>query len=255
MIQMTLLATLLKYQFVEKLYPATVAGLEYSCYAADMGLVLKVCANRSQFLGNLIKTIVLNITICEKKTLLFQVEGFNQKLHLIVDVFSKCLKSLADDMTEKQFDVFVQQQFKTYENIFIRPKVLAKELRLNIVESHHQPLFEKNKRLAAITFADFQQFCRKYCEQVRIKAIMQGNITEDRAINIMRNVLNELNCGKVEDVSKSRIHFYIFISRCLISDQNLCACVYVVFHSCLRLNYEQLNYLLERITCAVGHST
>lgn len=42
MIQMTLLATLLKYQFVEKLYPATVAGLNYSCYAADMGLVLKV---------------------------------------------------------------------------------------------------------------------------------------------------------------------------------------------------------------------
>lgn len=39
---MTLLATLLKYQFVEKLYPATVAGLEYQCYAADLGLVLKV---------------------------------------------------------------------------------------------------------------------------------------------------------------------------------------------------------------------
>lgn len=42
MILMTLLSTLLKYQFVEKLYPATVAGLEYSCYPADMGLVLKV---------------------------------------------------------------------------------------------------------------------------------------------------------------------------------------------------------------------
>lgn len=42
MMQMTLLSTLLKYQFVEKLYPATVAGLAYSCYAADLGLVLKV---------------------------------------------------------------------------------------------------------------------------------------------------------------------------------------------------------------------
>ncbi|XP_031625679.1 nardilysin-like [Contarinia nasturtii] len=170
MIQMTLLATLLKYQFVEKLYPATCAGLEYSCYAADLGLVLKV-------------------------------SGFNQKLHLIVDVFSKCLKSLADDTTEKQFEVFVEQLFKTYENIFLRPKVLAKELRLNIIESHHQPLYEKNQRLRSITFSDFQQFCRKYCEKVKIKAIMQGNLTEDRALNIMHNVLNELNCGKVEDLS------------------------------------------------------
>lgn len=39
---MTLLVTLLKYQFVEKLYPATVAGLEYSCYASDLGIVFKV---------------------------------------------------------------------------------------------------------------------------------------------------------------------------------------------------------------------
>lgn len=42
MVLMTLFTTLLKYQFVEKLYPATAAGLEYSCYAADKGLVLKV---------------------------------------------------------------------------------------------------------------------------------------------------------------------------------------------------------------------
>lgn len=128
-------------------------------------------------------------------------QGFNQKLHLIVDVFSKCLKSLAQDTTEKQFEVFVQQHFKVYENIFLLPKSLSHELRLNIVESHHLPLYEKNKCLRSITFANFQQFCQKYCEQVRIKAIMQGNLTEDRALNIMNNVLNELNCGKVEDVS------------------------------------------------------
>lgn len=130
-----------------------------------------------------------------------QVEGFNQKLHLLVDVFSKCLKSLADDSTEEQFNVFVQQQFKIYENIFLRPKALSKELRLNIVESHHQPLYEKNKRLRSITFADFQQFCRRYCDQVRIKSLMQGNINKDHATDVMQNVLNDLKCGQVEDVS------------------------------------------------------
>lgn len=39
---MTLMNELLKYQFVEKLYPATMAGLGYHCYAATLGLVLKV---------------------------------------------------------------------------------------------------------------------------------------------------------------------------------------------------------------------
>lgn len=131
----------------------------------------------------------------------FQAEGFSQKLHLIIDVFSKCLKSLADDSTEEQFNVFVQQQFKIYENIFLRPKALSKELRLNIIQAHHQPLYEKNKRLRSVKFADFQRFCRDFCQQVRIKALIQGNVSEDRALNVMHNVLNELNCGRVEDVS------------------------------------------------------
>lgn len=42
MIMMNLMSTLLKYQFVEKLYPATMAGLEYTCYPSDLGLVFKV---------------------------------------------------------------------------------------------------------------------------------------------------------------------------------------------------------------------
>lgn len=196
---MTLLATLLKYQFVEKLYPATVAGLEYSCYSADLGLVLKVNSRFKHHHFDISSEMCINFFVISFD----QVEGYSQKLHLIVDVFSKCLKSLADDTTEKQFEVFVQQQFKTYENVCLRPKILSKELRLNVIESHHQPLYEKNQRLGSITFADFQQFCRKYCDQVRVKAIMQGNITEDRGLDIMNSVLNELNCGKVEDVSVS----------------------------------------------------
>lgn len=116
-------------------------------------------------------------------------------------MFTNCLKSLADDLTEKQFDVFLQQQFTSYADMFLLPKGLSSELCWNIIQSHGQPLYEKNKRLRSITFADFQQFCRDYCKQVRIKALVQGNVTEERALNVVHNVLNELNCGRVEDVS------------------------------------------------------
>lgn len=37
-----LFSTLMRYNLVEKLYPATVAGIEYSCFASDRGIVLKV---------------------------------------------------------------------------------------------------------------------------------------------------------------------------------------------------------------------
>lgn len=121
-------------------------------------------------------------------------------------MFTECLKSLADDITEKQFEVFVQQQFKIYENIFLKPKILSKELRLCLIESLHQPLYEKNKRLRSINYADFQRFCREYCNQVQIKAVMQGNLTEEQALNHMNGILNKLNCGKIEDVSPIRFY-------------------------------------------------
>lgn len=130
-----------------------------------------------------------------------QAEGFNEKLHLIVDVFSKCLKSLADDSTEEQFNVFVQQQFQEYQNDFLSPEDLSVELLLNIIHSDHHPLCERNKRLRSIKFGDFQRFCRNFCDQVRIKALIQGNVTKDLALKVVHNVLNELNCGRVEDVS------------------------------------------------------
>lgn len=152
------------------------------------------------------KSLVQNCSIPIQLLLLLfslQVEGFNQKLHLVVDVFSKCLKSLADDITESQFNVFVQQLFKSHENIFLQPKLLSAHLCLNIIQSLHQPLFEKNKHLRSIKFGEFREFCRNFCTEMHIKALTQGNITEDHALNIMHNILNDLNIRKIENVSDS----------------------------------------------------
>lgn len=120
---------------------------------------------------------------------------------MIIDAFTKCLKSLADDVTEEQFRVFVQQLFKMYENIFRKPKSIAKELRLSVVQQHHVALNVKNQRLKAIDFNDFQTFCRDYCQQVKIKTIMQGNLLEERAQSMMQIVLTNLDCGKIKDAS------------------------------------------------------
>lgn len=120
----------------------------------------------------------------------------------VVNEFSRCFKLLADDITEDQFEVFVQQELEFYESSLANQEVLAQWLQLNTLQSYH-PLHEKHKHLRSIKFADFQRFCRDYCKQVRIKALIQGNVTADRALNTMRNLLNDLNCGRIEDVSHS----------------------------------------------------
>lgn len=130
-----------------------------------------------------------------------QISGYNQKLHLLVELYVKGLKSVADDTTEEQFNVFMQQIYKAYENISLKPKAVSKELRLFVLEAHRMPLNERNQFLSSVTFAEFQQFCRDFCKQLQIKAIMQGNLVKDQALSIMQNALNALDCGKIEDVS------------------------------------------------------
>lgn len=152
--------------------------------------------------------------------------GYNQKLHLLVDLYIKSLKSVGNDTTEEQFNVFVQQLYKAYENISLKPKAISKELRIYILEAHREPLYEKNKLLSTIRFEDFQQFCNDYCKEIQIKAIIQGNVMKDQALGVMHNVLNALNCGKIENVSLPRRSF----ARITSSVQN-------VLQFCVRMRF------------------
>lgn len=92
---MALYASLLKYKIVENLYPAVVAGLSYSTYPAEKGLVLKV-------------------------------SGFSQNLHHLVEAYIAKLTTFVDDVTEQEFDMFVEQQLKNYYNILTNPKTFAR---------------------------------------------------------------------------------------------------------------------------------
>lgn len=112
------------------------------------------------------------------------------------------MKSIGDEITEKQFEVFVDRNFKSYENLFIDPNELAGELLSSVINVQHSPMHEKNKRLRSIRFEDFQLFCRNFCQHLRVKSLMQGNIAEERAQAIMQKVLTDLECGIVQDVSE-----------------------------------------------------
>lgn len=122
-------------------------------------------------------------------------------MHLIFDIFSKNLKSLTSEPTEDEFEVFIQQQFVIYERDILDLNSLSRELHSSVVQSHYRPLWEKYKHLRSISFVDFQQFCRSFCEEVQMTALVHGNIDEDYAVNIMENILNDFRCERIENVS------------------------------------------------------
>ena len=127
--------------------------------------------------------------------------GFNQKMDLVVDIFTKTLNSSSDGPTKEQFDVFVQKLFEIYEKAILSPKSLATEIHSTVVQSRYHPIWEKYKRLRSISFSDFQQFCRSFCERVNIEAMMSGNMDRDYALHIMQIILNNFQCKRYRIVS------------------------------------------------------
>lgn len=123
-------------------------------------------------------------------------------MHIIVNAFAESLKSLVDDVTEEQFQVFVEQELKNYENIFLKPKSISKDLRLSVVDVNHIALPHKNRTLKTVKFEDFKAFCNRYLQQIRIKAVLQGNLDAQRAETITNDVLRVLDCGKIKKVRR-----------------------------------------------------
>lgn len=122
-------------------------------------------------------------------------------MHLVVEEFSKALKSLADTSTEEQFNMFTQQLSKSCENILIQPKLLSLHLCFNATQFQRQPLFERHERLRTIKYDDFIEFCRHFCDEMRINALIQGNVTESHAQDVVNCMVNELTFRKIENVS------------------------------------------------------
>lgn len=163
-----LYAQLVKYRLAEELYPASVAGLGYEFYSAEKGVVLKV-------------------------------NGYNEKLYLVVDLITKAMVSMREHITEEQLEVFKKHQKKGYFNALIKPKALNKDIRLCIVENIRWPIIEKYKCLNEVTLEDMLEFVDKYTKELYVHTLMQGNLTEEAAHNVMNSVLTTLNCHNIKE--------------------------------------------------------
>lgn len=72
---------------------------------------------------------------------------------------------------------------------------------MSIVENIHWTKFEKHGLLEKITISQLREFADQFLTEMKILAVMQGNIMKEDAVAVMKNVLNNIPCHKVNDVS------------------------------------------------------
>lgn len=151
--KLNLLSLVLRYYLVEALYPATMTGVEYQSYSAELGYVMKVY-------------------------------GFNEKLHKIFEIMVQHLSEIDKIMEKSVVEVMKTQLLKNYHNTFIKPSSLNRDLRLFTLEEFYNPSFVKYNHLLNITFEDLKTFACEFKSHLNIRGLVQGNVSAKEAAHI-----------------------------------------------------------------------
>ena len=139
----------------EDTYPAVLAGLSWKLSSTSIGITLEV-VGFSDKLGVLLETIIQKMA------------NFDCNDRIFVDV----KKSLAD----------------AYHDEIIEPYYLNKALRLSIICAKSCNTYERSAALEKIEKKTLKDYLSKYYKQNYIETIIQGNFTEEEAVNLMKKV-------------------------------------------------------------------
>ncbi|CAL7942606.1 unnamed protein product [Xylocopa violacea] len=159
-----LYVAILKQLLVEALYPAIVAELNHEIDSNEKGIVLKV-------------------------------NGFNQKLPLLLMSIAKCIADSPILITKELFEVMKEEQIKDYYNSFVKPKRLVRDVRLSILTLVHWMAVDKHAAINNVEFHEFLNFVNHFTDHIYIKSLVQGNMTKEDAIKNVQEYVKTLKCG------------------------------------------------------------
>ncbi|XP_011881239.1 PREDICTED: nardilysin isoform X2 [Vollenhovia emeryi] len=161
---MEMYCNVLKLLLIEELYPAIAAGFDYNISTSDKGIMIKM-------------------------------DGFNEKLPLLLTAIAKYMVDYPTLVTKDLFEIVKVQQLKTYYNTFIKPGKLVKDVRLWILKFVHYTYVDVHTALRGINFEEFRDFVKTFTDHMYIQCLVQGNMTQDTAIESIRQCIEIINCG------------------------------------------------------------
>ncbi|XP_012524901.1 nardilysin isoform X2 [Monomorium pharaonis] len=161
---MEMYCNVLKLLLIEELYPAIAAGFDYNISASEKGITIKM-------------------------------NGFNEKLSLLLMAIAKYMVDYPTLVTKDLFEIVKVQQLKTYYNTFIKPGKLVKDVRLWILKLVHYTHVDTHTALRGINFEEFRDFVKSFTDHLYIQCLVQGNMTQDVAVETVRQCVEIINCG------------------------------------------------------------
>ncbi|KYQ54446.1 Nardilysin [Trachymyrmex zeteki] len=209
----------------EELFPATVAGYDYQISVSEKGI-----------------TIELN--------------GFNEKLPLLLMTIAKYMVDYPTIVTTDLFEIVKVQQLETYNEMFIKPGIFVRDVKLMILKLVHYTHVDKHTALRGVNFEEFRDFVKSFIDCLYIQCLVQGNITQKAAIETVQQCLEIIKCAPlltstIQDVRVTQIS--LGTSYCKLKNINKVSTASVV------TNYYQagarsmeLSMLIDLLMCIMN---
>ncbi|KAF4521421.1 hypothetical protein B566_EDAN010578 [Ephemera danica] len=165
-VQLDLFIAILRQQLNRELYAAEVAELSYSIYSSFEG------------------------TACG---LGMQLSGYNQKLPLLLEAILRQVVRFEQDLNPQMFLAVKDKQKKHYYNIFLKPSKLLKDMNSCLLKYHSWTAVDRYNAIDDISVSQFVQFVGNLRSRLYVRALMQGNLHKDQAIEVMQMVQSTLS--------------------------------------------------------------
>lgn len=171
-----ILINLLSIEIAEDVYPAITADLSNYIAAHEKGLTLKVC-------------------------------GFNEKLPSLLRLIVGHLTTLNSRISLDMFKAVKDKLLKHYYNKALKPGTLAKDLRLSLLVDNNWSPVERYSVLENITCDDVTTYATNLFNNLYIKVLIQGNVSETVAVTTVNQVVDSLKGTplKQEDLPKFNV--------------------------------------------------
>ena len=126
--------------------------------------------------------------------------GFNEKIQLLVEMTSKVLKRLPEDVNEDIFELQKAEMKKDLMNSALSPRSIQFDLLSKSLKNEYWTDFDKYNEIDKISFETLQKFLEKFYRKTKIQVLIQGNILKTQTDEIVKILEMELTNEPLETV-------------------------------------------------------
>jgi secreted Zn-dependent insulinase-like peptidase len=79
------------------------------------------------------------------------------------------------------------------------------DVRLSLIVNNYHSLVDKYNIVCSITMDSMKKFSEEFISTLYVKALVQGNVTREHAINVVKNFVSTINCKPISSSSYPKV--------------------------------------------------